>query len=209
MSVDYKCIKLNLIIGSEGGLKFPNICNAKLWIAVFFLVGFTAKVSYTDIKIEIEELLDDLEIATSPLQAKKIREEIWRYWIKDHKNKEDRDLIEKGLAYFYKGYYIQADEIFTQIILSDPSYVEGWNKRATIRYLLGDFDKSLQDINEVLIRQPRHFGAISGAGLIHLQNLRFKKALDSYLLLKKIDPKNADSERFIPMLKKFFFGESL
>ena len=209
MSVDYKCIKLNLIIGSEGGSKFPNIRNAKLWIAVFFLLGLTAKVSYTDIKIEIEELLDDLEIATSPLQAKKIREEIWRYWIKDHKNKEDRDLIEKGLAYFYKGYYIQADEIFTQIILSDPSYVEGWNKRATIRYLLGDFDKSLQDINEVLIRQPRHFGAISGAGLIHLQNMRFKKALDSYLLLKKIDPKNADSERFIPMLKKFFFGESL
>ena len=209
MSVVYKCIKLNLIIGSEGGSKFPNIRNAKLWIAVFFLVGFTAKVSYTDIKIEIEELLDDLEIATSPLQAKKIREEIWRYWIKDHKNKEDRDLIEKGLAYFYKGYYIQADEIFTQIILSDPSYVEGWNKRATIRYLLGDFDKSLQDINEVLIRQPRHFGAISGAGLIHLQNLRFKKALDSYLLLKKIDPKNADTERFIPMLKKKIYGESL
>ena len=190
-------------------MKFLNILNSKLWIAVLVSIAFTAKLSYSDIKIEIEDLLDDLEIASSSLQATKIREEIWRYWIKDHKNKEDEELIQKGLAYFYKGYYMQAEEIFTQIILRDPSYVEGWNKRATIRYLLGDFEKSLRDINEVLTRQPRHFGAISGAGLIHLQNLSFEKALNSYLLLKKIDPKNLDSERFIPMLKKKIYGESL
>ena len=189
-------------------MKFLNILNSKLWISVLLIV-FTAKFSYSDIKIEIEDLLDDLGIASSSLQATKIREEIWRYWIKDHKNKEDEELIQKGLAYFYKGYYIQAEEIFTQIILRDPSYVEGWNKRATIRYLLGDFEKSLRDINEVLTRQPRHFGAISGAGLIHLQNLSFEKALNSYLLLKKIDPKNVDSERFVPMLKKKIYGESL
>ena len=189
-------------------MKFLNKLNSKLWISVLLIV-FTAKLSYSDIKIEIEDLLDDLEIASSSLQATKIREEIWRYWIKDHKNNEDEELIQKGLAYFYKGYYIQAEEIFTQVILRDPSYVEGWNKRATIRYLLGDFEKSLRDINEVLTRQPRHFGAISGAGLIHLQNLSFEKALNSYLLLKKIDPKNVDSERFIPMLKKKIYGESL
>ena len=189
-------------------MKFLNILNSKLWISVLLIV-FTAKFSYSDIKIEIEDLLDDLEIASSSLQATKIRKEIWGYWIKDHQNKEDEELIQKGLAYFYKGYYIQAEEIFTQIILRDPSYVEGWNKRATIRYLLGDFEKSLRDINEVLTRQPRHFGAISGAALIHLQNLSFEKALNSYLLLKKIDPKNVDSERFIPMLKKKIYGESL
>jgi len=167
------------------------------------------KPSFADVKMKIEDLLDDLQVTSSSLEASRIRAEIWRYWLKDHSYEKNNDLIASGLSHFNRGNYQKADQIFTKIILIDPNYVEGWNKRATIRYLLGDFQKSLEDINQVLTRQPRHFGAISGTALIHMQNLRYKKALDSYRLLERIDPNNDDSKRMIPMLEARIYGESL
>ena len=194
---------------SEVGLKIPYLVNIRLFLQAFLLICLVMKPSFADVKMKIEDLLDDLEVTSSSLEASRIRAEIWRYWLKDHTYEKDNDLIASGLSHFYRGNYQKADQIFTKIILSDPNYVEGWNKRATIRYLLGDFQKSLEDINQVLTRQPRHFGAISGTALIHMQNLRYKKALDSYRLLERIDPNNDDSKRMIPMLEARIYGESL
>ncbi len=194
---------------SEVGLKNPYLVNIRLFLQALLLIFLVMKPSFADVKMKIEDLLDDLEVTSSSLQASKIRAEIWRYWLKDHTYQKNNDLIASGLSHFYRGNYQKADQIFTEIILIDPNYVEGWNKRATIRYLLGDFEKSLEDINQVLTRQPRHFGAISGAALIHMQNLRYKKALDSYRLLERIDPNNIDSKRMIPMLEERIYGESL
>ena len=194
---------------SEVGLKIPYLVNIRLFLQAFLLICLVMKPSLADVKMKIEDLLDDLEVTSSSLEASRIRTEIWGYWLKDHTYEKDNDLIASGLSHFYRGNYQKADQIFTKIILSDPNYVEGWNKRATIRYLLGDFQKSLEDINQVLTRQPRHFGAISGTALIHMQNLRYKKALDSYRLLERIDPNNDDSKRMIPMLEARIYGESL
>ena len=194
---------------SEVGLKIPYLVNIRLFLQAFLLICLVMKPSLADVKMKIEDLLDDLEVTSSSLEASRIRAEIWGYWLKDHTYEKDNDLIASGLSHFYRGNYLKADQIFTKIILSDPNYVEGWNKRATIRYLLGDFQKSLEDINQVLTRQPRHFGAISGTALIHMQNLRYKKALDSYRLLERIDPNNDDSKRMIPMLEERIYGESL
>ena len=72
----------------------------------------------------------------------------------------------------------------------DPSFVEGWNKRATIRYMQGDFEGSLDDIREVLTRQPRHFGALSGKGMILFQKENYADALKVYSDLLKLDPHN-------------------
>tara|TARA_A100001011_G_C14083023_1_gene745309 strand:+ start:84 stop:692 length:609 start_codon:yes stop_codon:yes gene_type:complete len=193
----------------EVGLKMHYLVNIRLFLKALLLICLVMKPSFADVKMKIEDLLDDLEVTSSSLEASRIRAEIWRYWVKDHTYEKNNDLIASGLSHFYRGNYQKADQIFTKIILSDPNYVEGWNKRATIRYLLGDFQKSLEDINQVLTRQPRHFGAISGTALIHMQNLRYKKALDSYRLLERIDPNNDDSKRMIPMLEARIYGESL
>ncbi len=194
---------------SEVGLKILFLVNLRLFLQALLLICLVMKPSFADVKMKIEDLLDDLQVTSSSLEASRIRAEIWQYWLKDHSDEKNNDLIASGLSHFYRGNYLKADQIFTKIILSDPNYVEGWNKRATIRYLLGDFQKSLEDINQVLTRQPRHFGAISGTALIHMQNLRYKKALDSYRLLERIDPNNDDSKRMIPMLEERIYGESL
>ena len=86
--------------------------------------------------------------------------------------------------------------------------MEGWNKRATIRYLLGDLEGSLADINKVLSLQSRHFGAISGLALIYMSQKKYKKALRSYSRLKEIDPMNLDSKKFIPILEGLVYGIS-
>ena len=209
MRVDCKKMKIKSSRESEVGLKNPYLVNIRLFLQALLLIFFVMKPSFADVKMKIEDLLDDLEVTSSSLQASRIRAEIWRYWLKDHTYEKNNDLIASGLSHFYRGNYQKADQIFTEIILSDPNYVEGWNKRATIRYLLGDFEKSLEDINQVLTRQPRHFGAISGAAMIHMQNLRYKRALDSYRLLERIDPNNVDSKRMIPILEERIYGESL
>ena len=147
--------------GSEVGLKIPYLVDIRLFLLALLLICLVMKPSFADVKMKIEDLLDDLEVTSSSLQASRIRAEIWRYWLNDHTYEKNNDLIASGLSHFYSGNYLKAEQIFTKIILSDPNYVEGWNKRATIRYLLGDFEKSLEDINQVLTRQPRHFGAIS------------------------------------------------
>ena len=74
---------------------------------------------------------------------------------------------------------------------------------------MGDFYGSLKDIEEVLKRQPRHFGAISGSGLIHIHNSNFREAYKSYKRLTEIDPHNEDGKRFLPMLEKKLYGKSL
>ena len=102
-----------------------------------------------------------------------------------------------------------AIDLFSKVIVEIPDFAEGWNKRATVRFLLGDFYGSLKDIEEVLKRQPRHFGAISGSGLIHIHNSNFLEAYKSYKKLIEIDPQNGDSKRFLPMLESKLYGESL
>jgi tetratricopeptide (TPR) repeat protein len=157
----------------------------------------------------IEKLLDELKVSSSQMEASQIRTEIWQFWVKGFSRKEISDKVKIALDFFYSQNYENAEGAFSEIIALDPAYVEGWNKRATVRYLLGDFENSLKDIEEVLKRQPRHFGAISGAALIHMQNKDFEKALNRYRFLKRIDPNNIDSARLIPVLEDKVLGKNL
>jgi tetratricopeptide (TPR) repeat protein len=77
---------------------------------------------------------------------------------------------------------------FSRIIKLRPAFAEGWNKRATARYLAGDFRRSLADCAEVLKRNPRHFGALSGAGLNHLELREHRQALESFRRALDVNP---------------------
>ena len=79
---------------------------------------------------------------------------------------------------------------FTKVIEANPNFAEAWNKRATAYYLLGNFDKSMLDINETLKLEPRHFGAMDGMALIFLHQEKFTKVLEIYDEIIKIFPKS-------------------
>ena len=80
-------------------------------------------------------------------------------------------------------------ELLDKIIVIKPDYVEAWNRRATIYFMKNDYGKSLADIREVLKREPRHFGALSGLGLILQEMGDDRRALDVYRRTLELHPK--------------------
>ena len=178
-----------------------------LAICMSFSIGFVPLSSKEKPKIEI--LLDQLAYSQSSSNAGIIRRKIWSLWLEGYIDKTNKAKVDEALDLFNAGKLEKAKIAFSDIIELDPNYVEGWNKRATVRFLLGDFYGSLKDIEEVLKRQPRHFGAISGSGLIHIHNSNFLEAYKSYKKLIEIDPQNEDSKRFLPMLESKLYGKSL
>ena len=79
-------------------------------------------------------------------------------------------------------------KLFTDIIKEDPKWAEGWNKRATLLFIMGNYEKSLDDIEKVLDLEPRHFGALSGRAQIYLSYKQYEKAIDDLRKAKSIYP---------------------
>ena len=177
--------------------------------AICFSFSITSLSLSSKEKNRIEILLDQLAYSPSPSNAGLIKREIWSLWLEGYLDKKNKNKIDKALDLFNAGKLKKAKIAFSEIIELEPDYVEGWNKRATVKFLLGDFYGSLKDIEEVLKRQPRHFGAISGSGLIHIHNSDFLEAYKSYRRLIQIDPHNEDGKRFLPMLENKIYGKSL
>jgi tetratricopeptide (TPR) repeat protein len=78
--------------------------------------------------------------------------------------------------------------IFTRIIEKKPEFAEGWNKRATVYYLMGEYEKSLADCDEVMKRNPDHFGALSGYGQIYLRLQQPERALPYFERALAVNP---------------------
>tara|TARA_B100001094_G_C17844417_1_gene629549 strand:- start:111 stop:677 length:567 start_codon:yes stop_codon:yes gene_type:complete len=178
------------------------------WL-IILLVGvfsFNSSILFSESN-STEVLLDKLSMSKTQKDAKELRERIWDSWLNgisiEHKKK-----VNDAMFKFNSGQISLAEKAFSEIIKVEPAYMEAWNKRATIRYMSGNLEGSLSDINEVLSRQPRHFGAIFGMSLIFLAQKKYEDALDNYLLLKRIDPMNLDAQKFIPILKVYVYGNS-
>ena len=178
-------------------------------LAICFTFSITSLSLSSKERNRIELLLDNLASSPSPSESGLIRREVWSLWLEGYIDRTNKSKIDEALDLFNAGKLEKAKIVFSEIIELDPDYVEGWNKRATVRFLLGDLDGSLKDIGEVLKRQPRHFGAISGSGLIHMHNSNFLEAYKSYKRLIEIDPHNEDGKRFLLMLENKIYGKSL
>ena len=92
---------------------------------------------------------------------------IWQVWSRSGDPKVD-GLFAAGVEQMNHGQSQAAIDTFTEIIRLKPDFAEGWNKRATVYFLNGEYDKSLRDCDEVVKRNPQHWGALSGYGQIYL-----------------------------------------
>ena len=150
-----------------------------------------------------QTLLDQLERAQSMDEAGPIVDKLWREWTSAHKNSDEEALMSEGLVAMSEGNLDRAENIFTKLIELNPSFTEAWNKRATLRFMLWDFEGSLKDVEKVLTLEPRHFGALSGLGMIHLRLGDPERALKAYEDLVNIFPSNADAVQKIITLKNY------
>jgi tetratricopeptide (TPR) repeat protein len=112
---------------------------------------------------------------------------MWELWSRSGDDETDR-LLAFGIEQMNARAGEAAVETFTAVIARRPQFAEGWNKRATMYYLLGEFDKSLADCDEVMKRNPYHFGALSGYGMIYLQLDRPEQALAYFERALAVNP---------------------
>lgn len=110
-----------------------------------------------------ERLRDD-----SPMVRGYAEQGLWLLWSRSGDAGLD-GLMARGVEEMQAGRLAAAIGIFSQVIERKPDFAEGWNKRATAYFLAGDYKKSIADCHQVLKRNPRHFGALSGMGQIHLE----------------------------------------
>ena len=156
-------------------------------IIIFFTYSF---FSYADTnhQKEIDELFNQLKNTTSYQKSKEIESKIWELWT-THPSKNDLTaLMADGSFYMSQNKLKTAYETFSQTIELDPNWAEAWNKRATVLYLMGKYELSQADIDKVLELEKRHFGALSGQGLVQTALNNYQKAIDSYIEAHKIHP---------------------
>ena len=127
----------------------------------------------------LDFLFGALKVAPDDATAKAIEERIWAVWTLSRSDTANLLMTRVKTAIEAKDTDL-AVKLLDSIIKVKPDYVEAWNRRATIYYMKKDYGRSLADIREVLKREPRHFGALAGLGLI-LQDLGDnKQALEVY-----------------------------
>ena len=135
----------------------------------------------------LDTLFDALKIAPDPESAKAIEERIWAVWMVSGSDTCNLLMGRVKAASDEKDYEL-AIKLLDAVITLKPEYTEAWNRRATIYFLQKDYGNALTDIREVLVREPRHFGALSGLGLILQEIGDDKHALEAYRKALAIDP---------------------
>jgi tetratricopeptide (TPR) repeat protein len=112
---------------------------------------------------------------------------LWALWSRSGDAAIDR-LMTHGVRQVDGQEYTAAIATFSEIVRRRPEFAEGWNKRATVYYLAGEYRKSIADCAEVLKRNPRHFGALSGLGLIYMRLERPDQALAWFRKALEVNP---------------------
>lgn len=125
---------------------------------------------------------------------------VWQLWGKSGDPMIDRR-YQEGLALMKAGDLPQALEIFSDIILKQPEFVEAWNKRATLHYLTGDYDLSMQDCEEVLKRLAQHFGALVGYAQMLAERGEPERALALMERANKVNPYLPNAELMMSALR--------
>jgi tetratricopeptide (TPR) repeat protein len=113
----------------------------------------------------LDRLFERLIASQDPTDAKTIERSIWQIWL-DPKDSSTQSLLDLALVAEQRGDQLGAFALFDAIVTLKPDYAEGWNRRATILFQLGRLEESKADAEKVVALEPRHFGALSGLGLI-------------------------------------------
>ena len=157
-----------------------------------YLLSLLILFSFNQLKAEDREnqlnrLFIELKINNADL-VYGTEQKIWEIWSTHPTDQFLTTRLAEGSKLVRNQQLVNAVDIFTEVIEKDPSWAEAWNKRATVLYMLGDYQSSQNDIDKVLKLEDRHFGALAGQGLVNIKLKNYEKAIKSYEKAQEIYP---------------------
>ena len=179
-----------------------------LYFITFILLTNFSAISETNTD-KLNELFLKLETEQNIITASKIESKIWKLWTTHPSESTLTELLAEGSYYMSQNQLDNAHKIFSKAIELDPKWAEAWNKRATVYYLMGNYELSQNDIDVVLSLEKRHFGALSGQGLVQSALKNYQLAIDSYVEAHKIYPAMESPVIMIEKLKTFIKNQSV
>ncbi len=135
----------------------------------------------------LERLFAELRRTDDGLLAMRIEAEIWRTWHVSGSDTIDL-LMQRSMMAMSANKFNEAYTHLSSVVKLAPGFAEGWNKRATVLFLMRRFEESIADVDHTLRLEPRHFGALSGLGLIHDQLGDGAEALESFKRAVEVNP---------------------
>jgi len=149
-----------------------------------------------DAPVLIGALSDDDEVVRALAEHS-----VWQVWSRSGDTEAD-GLLQIGIEQMNRGDGPAAAETFTKVIQRKPDFAEAWNKRATVYFLMGEHEKSLKDCDELMKRNPAHFGALAGYGKIYLQLDQPERALGYFRRALRVNPNMRGVQQIIPQLEQ-------
>ena len=169
-------------------------------INLIFLFVISSTVTADQTNSRLDDMFIQLKSAENIEDAYSIAGGIWAVWSESN-NQNINKLMEEGKIAIARFDLDTALAIFDQIIEVKPKFAEGWNKRATVNYMAGNYIASLADIEKTLKLEPRHFGALAGRGLCYLELEYWQEALDSFEAALNINPWLQGAQQRVEELK--------
>ncbi len=156
----------------------------------------------------VDELLDRLAVAPDEEEANLLAEEIWARFLSSGSASVDL-LLQRGMEVQAMGELDLAGDFFADVVEFAPEFAEGWNQRAKLEYMRGEYVAAMEDLARAIELQPRHFGARTGLGLVLERLGSAEGAYQAYLDALAIHPFLAEAQAGIKRLEKQVKGRSL
>ena len=179
-----------------------------LTITAALVLGFPTMGSGDQSDQRLDELFQTLRTSQDDTVLLETEASIWDIWHESGQDEIDVMMQEAGIL-ARAGDLGAAESIYTQIIREAPGFSEGWNRRATVRFYQRDYGGSLEDIEQTLKLEPRHFGAFWGLGMILGSQRDFQRAISAFEKLLEIKPNSGDAGPRIELLKQELARESV
>ena len=185
----------------------------KIFKIIIFSLLFFSNVNAEERNNKLDNLFAELKNTKDILSAQLIENEIWEIWSihpsDDRRGFRLTELLIQGTRLMNMRELNKAYEHFTKVIAVEADWAEAWNKRATVLYLMKQYESSLADIEITLVLEPRHFGALSGQALNYIELNLYEKAIESYKAAQKIYPLLDSAKKMIPELQELINDRSI
>ncbi len=182
-----------------------------VWVTALCLaggvLGSTVAIAAQD-DPRLDELFAQLKNSDNKYEVADVTAEIWFIWHRSGIPPVDW-MMEESHQFMKLGILDSALGGFTLVTESAPDFAEGWHKRATVHFLMGNFPASIEDIKKTVSLEPRHFGAFTGLGLIYLEMGNEGAALKALEKALEINPHLPGARLKVEELKLKFYGNSI